>query len=50
MTPYEREYHLKEVQKGMLEICKNANKMTLAEFQNKMHLMIDAYDTYYYEK
>ena len=50
MTPYEREINLREVQKEMLDICKKANKMTLAEFQNKMHLMMDAYDTFYYDK
>ena len=50
MTPNEREINLREVQKQMLYICKKANKMTLADFQNKMHLVMDAYDTYYYEK
>lgn len=50
MTTYERETTLKEVQKEMLAICKKANKITFAEFQNKMHLMMDAYDKYYYEK
>ena len=50
MTPYEREINLREVQKEMLDICKKANKMTRAECQNKMHLRIDAYDTFYYDK
>ena len=50
MTPYEREINLREVQNEMLHIVKNAKKMTFAEFQNKMHLMIDAYDTFYYDK
>ena len=49
-TSYERENNLREVQNEMLHIVKNASKMTFAEFQNKMHLMMDAYDNYYYEK
>ena len=49
-TPYERECNLREVQNDMLRIVKNAKKMTFAEFYNKMHLMMDAYDTFYYEK
>lgn len=49
MTPYERECNLREVQNEMLHIVKNAKNLTFAEFQNFMHLSMDAYDTYYYE-